>query len=163
MSKVVPVIIIGGIATAAFIYGSKLYAKSKAGDKVEVNFKGLQLLDVNKKGLNSWVKYRAVIEIVNPSNEELKFTTPYMKLFIEDKQIATSEVTDTINKLKPKSKIPLNIDMKITLSDIAFAIPNFWNFIKGKLKGEKPSQEVKAVYTLEREGFQQEVTKKVLI
>ena len=163
MSKVIPVIIAGGIVTTALIYGVKLYAKGKAGNKIETKLTGFKLLDVNKKGLNSWVKYRAEMEIINPTNEKLEFTTPYAKLFIKNKQIASSEVTKKTNILKPKSKIPLNLDLKIALVDVLFAIPNIFNFIARKLKGEPPSQEVKMVYNYDSEGFTQEVTKKVII
>ena len=163
MSKVVPVVIIGTLATAAFFYVRNLYAKGKAGDKIITKLTGFKLLDINKKGLNSWIKYRAEMEIINPTNEKLSFTTPYVKLFIKDKQIASSEVTKKTNELNPKSKIPLMLDLKIMATDVLFAIPNIFSFLAGKLKGEPASQEIKMVYNYDSEGFTQEVIKKVLI
>ena len=163
MTNKLPIIALGVGGVVGIVYVVNLLRKGKAGGMVETNFLGFKMIEKNIKGLNSWVKYQAELEIINPSDEKLVFTQPYMKLFIKNKQIASSEVSTQTHTLNPKSKIPLNIDLKVTAQGIAFAIPNFIKFIIAKIKGEPPSQEIRAVYTYTSEGFTQEVTKKVLI
>lgn len=156
------VVLIGSAAFATY-YVAGLLSKGKAGDQLETNLVGFNFLDINIKGLTSWVKYRAKIEIVNPTSENLAFTTPYIKMFIKDKLVTSSALVDKMNELKPKSKIILNIDLEFKATSVASVIPNILTFLKGRIKGEPASQEVKIVYRYESEGFGQEVTKKVLI
>ena len=163
MKNVVPKILLIGGGVVGIFYVKNLLSKSKAGDAIETNVKGLQFMGLNIKGLTSWVKYRVILEIVNPSSEKLSFSTPYMKMFIKDKLICASAISDKMNDLLPKSSIKLNIDLQFNGTDIASVIPNLLKFIAAKVKGEPPSQEVKIVYTYESEGFGQEVTKKLMI
>lgn len=163
MNTVGKVVLIGTGAFATY-YVVGLLSKGKAGDQLETNLAGFKFLDINIKGLNTWIKYRATIAITNPTSEKLSFTTPYIRMFIKDKLICKSAIVDKINVLEPKKTLDdLTIDLEFRAKDVASVIPNILNFLKGRIKGEPASQEVKIVYSYESEGFGQEITKKVLI
>lgn len=163
MKNAVPKILLIGGGVVGIFYVKNLLSKSKAGDAIETSVNSLQFMGLNIKGLTSWVKYRVILKIVNPSDEKLSFSTPYMKMFIKDKLICSSAITDKMNDLLPKSSILLNVDLQFNGTDVASVIPNILNFIKDKVSGKPASQEVKIVYTYESEGFGQEVTKKLMI
>ena len=148
--------LVGGIY--AFVNATKT---ANAAEKLDADIDAFSLKEVKKNpfGIPTSLIYTVGLKINNPTDKDLIIGKPYIKLSVKKSdgslaKIANTETPeDKETNIKAKSSTSLSHDLELRLFNVATVIPNFIQYIIGRLRGDKSTQSAIADVTLEAMGL----------
>lgn len=103
--------------------------------------------------------YTISLNVNNPSGQDIKITKPYITVFIKKANgklasIAKTAIPEGIETtIKAKSRTNIKHDVEINIASVALLIPDFLQYIIGRLKGEKATKQIIVNATLDAMGL----------
>lgn len=134
---------------------------ANAADKLDIDVDAFTLKEVKKNplGIPTALIYTVGLKLNNPTDKDLVIGKPYIKLSVKKAdgtlaKIANTETPEAIEtNIKAKSSTSLKHDLELRIFNVATVIPNFVQYIIGRLRGEKSTQQAIADVTLESMGL----------
>lgn len=103
--------------------------------------------------------YTISLKINNPTDQDLVITKPYIRLSVKKANGTLAKIANTAipeaTELNIKAKTTTNVhhDIEFQILNVVKVLPNFLEYIIGRLKGEKSTQQIIADATLDAMGL----------
>lgn len=103
--------------------------------------------------------YTLSLKINNPTDQDLVITNPYIKISVKKNDGTLAKLANTAISsanglnIKANSTSSVHHDIEFQIINVAKIIPNFLEYIIGRLKGEKSTQKIIADATLDAMGL----------
>ncbi|MDO9186941.1 MAG: hypothetical protein Q7W13_13085 [Bacteroidia bacterium] len=153
---------------AGAIYGViKVTKVSDAADKLDIDFDGFTLKEMKSTSLSAPFKipsiptsavYTLSLKINNPTDQDIIISKPYVKVSLTKKDGTLAKLANTAIpegaeiKIKSKSSTNVKHDIEFRLLNVVGIMPNFFQYILSRIRGEKSTQKVTIDATFEAMG-----------
>lgn len=161
VKKTIVIVGLVGLLSAGAYYGIKGTKLSHAVDKLDYDIDAFTLKSIKKNplGIPTSLIYTVSLKLNNPTDQDLVITKPYFTLSVKkaDGSLAKVFNTDTpdniTTNIKSKASTIVKHDIELRLLNVVPVIPNFIQYILGRITGTKSTQQVVIDVLLDSSGI----------
>lgn len=154
MNKTAAIAVSVGLIVAGVAVTKVVNAKTAA-EKLELDFDSLKVKEIIKSGfLPTGVVLRVRFKLTNPTNTTLRFTKPFVKISLKDKngnlqKITQADPEKTVQKVPGKGSSLLDIDLPVKAASVLTSFPDLIPYVWGRMNGEKSTRKAQVDYSFD--------------